>query len=489
MLGLGAAVVGLRYLPTLFRSSHASILGPVFSILGLLILGTGFLIWPQQIRMPRDRIRTTLDGCALALSMFTVAWVALGSMDGVGHLSRGPMLVYLLQISVCLGLLALWLLQETQLGLPEHGQAKRFVRRTLVVLLLHSCLVALLRVTGYYRHGYFGHGSEVLQQVANVLLALAALSPSTATMPLSEWRKPSPLRALIPSLVALAVLLLIAFQVFRPQAIAAKPLLGLGLGLMGILVVRHSLLILDLERLSQSLEARVQARTSELEIHHRDAMNNLRVRMMAGLAAGLVHDLNNLLGIIRMRLTLLRDTCTPPQMAEVDVLEDASERAIVMTRRILLSSRLQDQYPMAFDLAEWLDGHSSLLRALLLEGQRLELDVPKGLPVFADPQSLDQILQNLVTNARDAMAAAGLLRISACASPSMVRLEVRDDGPGIPSDHMAHVFEPFFTTKPSGTGLGLASVRNLVLQNHGTIHVESGAGQGTTFVIDLPSHS
>jgi signal transduction histidine kinase len=144
---------------------------------------------------------------------------------------------------------------------------------------------------------------------------------------------------------------------------------------------------------------------------------------------------------------------------------------------------------MAFDLAEWLDGHSSLLRALLLEGQRLELDVPKGLPVFADPQSLDQILQNLVTNARDAMAAAGLLRISACASPSMVRLEVRDDGPGIPSDHMAHVFEPFFTTKPSGTGLGLASVRNLVLQNHGTIHVESGAGQGTTFVIDLPSHS
>jgi signal transduction histidine kinase len=486
LLGLGAALGGLRYIPTLLQLPHAAVTGPAFSILGLLALGTGFLIWPQRVRMPRDQIRTILDGFALALSMFTVAWVTMGSVGTVGPLSRGLMLVYMLQISVCLGLLALWLLQETRLALPEQAKAKRFVRRALITLLLYSILVALLRATGHYQKSYLGHASEALHQVANLFLALAALSPSLAPASVPTLRQPSPLRALIPSLVALGVLLLIAVQVFRPGVVPSKPLLGLGLGLMFTLIIRHGLLILDLERLSHGLEARVEARTRELETHHREALNNVRIRMMAGLAAGLVHDLNNLLCTFRLRLGFLQETCSPQQQEDIGVLQDVSERAIAMTRRILSSSQPQDLSPAAFSLTDWMDSRAGLLKAIMLEGQHLELQVEPGLQVFADPQSLDQILQNLVSNARDAIGPKGTLRILAAAQSGIARMEVRDDGPGISPDQMVQVFEPFFSTKPSGTGLGLATVRNLILQNHGTIRVESVVGLGTTFIIELP---
>jgi signal transduction histidine kinase len=487
LLGLGAALGGLRYAPTLLPLPHASIAGPAISILGLLALGTGLLLWPQQqMRMPRDRMRTSLDGIAIALSMFTLAWVALGPMDWVGHLPRGLVLVYVIQISVCLGLLALWLLQETRMGLPEQAPSKRFVRWAMIMLLSYSSLVALLRVAGYYRQGYLGHASEVLHQVANVLLALAALSPSTTAASLPDQRGSSPLRTLIPSVVSVAVLLLAALQAFRPHAEAPRILMGLSLGLLGVLMLRYGLLILDLENLSHGLEARVEERTRQLEDHHRVAMNNLRVRMMAGLAAGLAHDLNNLLGIIRIRLDLLRETCTPPQLENVAILHQASERAIAMTRRILTTSHLQEVAPVPFCLTEWMGTRLGLLRAQLLTGQRLEVQSTGDLHVFADPQSLDQILQNLVSNARDAMGAAGSIRITISPRPETVHLEVRDDGPGIPSEHMGSLFEPFFTTKPAGTGLGLATVHNLVLQNHGTIQIESGPGRGTAFFIELP---
>ncbi|MFN7958617.1 MAG: HAMP domain-containing sensor histidine kinase [Holophagaceae bacterium] len=485
LLGLGAALGGLRYAPTLLRLPHAALLGPAISILSLLALGSGFLLWPQQARMPRDRVRTFLDGLALAASLFTLAWMATGSMTSVGRLSRDMVLLYMIQIGVCLGVLALWLLQETRLALPEQAQAKRFVRWSVVVLLLYSSIVVLLRITGHYLRNYLGDAAEVLHQVANALLVLAAISPATAAPP-PHPGKPSVFRALLPTMVSLAVLVLAAIQVFRPQGSAPRPLLALGAILMAILVVRHGLLILDLERLSQGLEDRVEARTRELEAHHREAMNNLRVRLMAGLAAGLAHDLNNLLGIIRMRLEMLKDSASSAQLQSIEVLGDTSERAIAMTRRILESGRLQDLAPVRLPLSSWLAGQDGLWRALLRPGQRLEVQAQEGLWVLVDPASLDQILQNLVSNARDAMASGGTLRITAAPGPGVTRLEVADDGPGVPPDQLDHLFEPFFTTKPSGTGLGLATVRNLVLQNRGTIQVESRPGQGTVFAIDLP---
>lgn len=487
LLGLGAALGGLRYLPTLLRLPHAALLGPAISILSLVALGGGLLLWPQRARMPRDRVRTFLDGLAIAASLFTLAWMATGSMVSVGRLSRGMVLLYTIQIGVCLSVLSLWLLQETSLALPEQAQAKRFVRWSLVVLLIYSTIVVLLRITGHYAQNYLGDASEALHQVANALLVLAALSPVVPAADPPRREKPSVVRALIPTMVSLAVLALAAIRIFSPQGESPRILLALGAVLMMILVLRHGLLILDLERLSQGLEDRVEARTRELEAHHREAMNGLRVRMMAGLAAGLAHDLNNILSIIQMRLELLREACRPDQTPTLDVLDDAAGRAISMTRRILESGRPQELAPAPIDLGPWLAGQAGLWRALLRPGQRLEIQAKEGLRVLVDAQSLDQILQNLVSNARDAVGREGVIRIAARPWSEGGRIDVQDDGPGMPADQLDQLFEPFYTTKPSGTGLGLATVRNLVLQNRGAIQVESTPGQGTVFSIDLPA--
>ncbi|WP_291270262.1 HAMP domain-containing sensor histidine kinase [Geothrix sp.] len=486
LLGLGAALGGLHYLPTQLHLPQAALAGPAISILGLLALGAGFLCWPQQIRMKRDRARTVLDGVAIALSMFTAAWLAMGSMDWVGRLPQRVMLMYALQISASLGVLALWLLQEIRLMLPEQSQAKGYVRAALIALLCHGSISALLRVTGHYQ-GYTAHGSEVLHQAANFLLALAALSPSSPAKTEAAKRAPSTLQALIPSAVSLAVLLLAAFQILRPHAEPQRALLGLGVALLSVLMLRHGLLILDLERLSQDLEGRVEERTRKLEAHHHEAMGDLRMRMMAGLAAGLAHDLNNILGIIRLRVDLLEETSTPPQRENLAVLRETTERAATMTRRILASGRAQDIAPTAFDFTDWMESRGALFQALLRPDQTQNLQVARDLHVFADPQSLDQVFQNLVTNARDAMGPTGNLCIRAQAGPGSVLVEVRDDGPGIPPEHLARMFEPFFTTKAKGTGLGLATVRNLVIQNRGSIRIESQVGQGTAFLLELPA--
>lgn len=486
LLGLGAALGGLRYVPTMFGLPLASFTGPAIAILGLLALGAGFLSWPQRTRMPRDRTRTLLDGLALALSLFLGMWILLDATDWMGRISREMMLIYLLQISACLGVLALWLLQETRTGQPEQTQAKRLVRLALIALMAHSALGAFLRVTGYYHPGYLGHVAEVLHQVANALLALAALAPDAPRAGAPLVATPASARAMIPSAVSLVVLALAAQHLYHAPADSARTLVALGMSLLAMLGLRHGLLILDLERLSRDLEARVEERTRKLEAHHQAALSGLRMRMMAGLAAGLAHDLNNILGIIRLRLDLLGETSPPGQQHDLKVLGEASDRAIALTRRILASGQTQELTPRAFDLSVYLEERQGLLQALLHGEQRLELQVAPGLFALADTQSLTQVFENLVSNAREAMGPLGHLVVSAQAGPGSVQIRLQDDGAGIPPEHLDRLFEPFFTTRQSGTGLGLATVRNLMLQNRGDIRVESTLGMGTTFFLELP---
>jgi signal transduction histidine kinase len=109
-----------------------------------------------------------------------------------------------------------------------------------------------------------------------------------------------------------------------------------------------------------------------------------------------------------------------------------------------------------------------------------------SLAVVIDPPQMQQVLSNLVVNARDAMPQGGTIRISAQASGDMVSLRVRDEGLGMPPDVANRIFEPLFTTKRSGTGLGLAVAQQIVTQHRGTIEVISEVGQGTTMQICLP---
>lgn len=486
-IALGAALGGLHYVPTLLPLPYAALTGPALSILGLLALGTGFLAWPWRRRLARDRMRNILESLGITLSVFTVAWLLMGSLSQVGDVSRSVMTVYLAQIATCLGVLTFWMIQRTSMALPEQAPAKRFVGLALLLLLAHCTLTAAAHGAGLYWASFLGHLTECLHQAASACLALAALSPVAKAEDGVSARVPLIRGALFPSVTSFAALILVALRIGFSSAPPSRSLLVLIILLMVVRFLAQGLMVVDLERLSLDLEARVEERTRRLEALHRATLADVRAKTMASLAAGLSHDLANVLNVIRLRLGLLRETAQPGQEKDLDVLEEASERAVAMTNRIKASSRLQETTPVPVDIPEWLTSRSGLLRAILGPGQHLETGTEGALTALVDPSALDQILENLASNARDAMGPCGRLVIRATAGPGLVRLEVRDDGPGIPPDRMPRLFEPFFTTKATGTGLGLPTVRNLVLQNHGSIQVESEPGQGAAFIVELPA--
>ena len=132
-----------------------------------------------------------------------------------------------------------------------------------------------------------------------------------------------------------------------------------------------------------------------------------------------------------------------------------------------------------------------MLRRLIGEDVQLETDLcAEASQIFADPSQIDQVLMNLVVNARDAMPGGGRIRITTSFRDPVVELRVSDHGSGIPPEVMARMFEPFFTTKESGqgTGLGLSLVHAIISQAGGKVDVETAVGQGTTFQIRFPFH-
>jgi two-component system NtrC family sensor kinase len=111
-------------------------------------------------------------------------------------------------------------------------------------------------------------------------------------------------------------------------------------------------------------------------------------------------------------------------------------------------------------------------------------------PMEGDPNALQQVVLNLLTNARDAMDDGGEIRIetgTAPGRPGWLRLVVSDNGPGIPLEHLPKIFDPFYTTKADGTGLGLSISYGIVREHQGTIDVQSQPGKGTTFVLAFPA--
>jgi len=123
-------------------------------------------------------------------------------------------------------------------------------------------------------------------------------------------------------------------------------------------------------------------------------------------------------------------------------------------------------------------------------GVKVSLSLSPGLPrVLADVAQLRQLLLNLLRNAREAMSAGGSLRVTTRATKAMVEIEVRDSGPGIPSERLARIFDPFFTTKERGTGLGLAMAQEIAQEHGGQLVCDSVPGRGTAFTLRLPAAS
>ena len=231
-----------------------------------------------------------------------------------------------------------------------------------------------------------------------------------------------------------------------------------------------------------------------LETQFRQAQKMEAVGQLAG---GIAHDFNNLLMVVSgfSELLLEDNACTDSQREAISAIRDAAARAAGLTRQLLAFSRKQLLEPVTLDLNELVRQAESMIRRVIREDVavtvRLAPDVQR---IKADPAQIDQVLLNLVLNARDAMPAGGRLTIETdnVEEPpglQFVRLRVSDTGAGMTDAAKSKIFEPFFTTKPvgQGTGLGMAVVHGIVNQSGGQIRVESEVGIGTTVVLLLPA--
>jgi len=247
--------------------------------------------------------------------------------------------------------------------------------------------------------------------------------------------------------------------------------------------------------------------TQEHEIEQRIHRQE-RLAAVGQLAAGIAHDFNNIMAVIILYSQLaMRDPDAPPKLHErLKTITQQGQRASELIGQILDFSRsaVLDLSPL--DVVPLFKEQVKLWQRTLPEDITVTLDYPTdqaALTVRADPTRLQQMLMNLVVNARDAMPEGGLLeialaRVTVTADmlpplPEMhaglwVRITVRDTGIGIPPEVLPHIFEPFYTTKApgKGTGLGLAQVYGIVGQHEGVIDVTSSPGIGTTFTIYLP---
>ncbi|MBD3176853.1 MAG: PAS domain S-box protein, partial [Armatimonadia bacterium] len=242
----------------------------------------------------------------------------------------------------------------------------------------------------------------------------------------------------------------------------------------------------------------------------RQLRQSQRMEAVGRLAGGIAHDFNNMLGVIlgHAELALGNLDPTEPVAADLEEIQKAAQRSADLTRQLLGFARRQTIQPKIVDLNAAVESMLQMLARLI--GEDLDLrwnpgpDLP---PIYIDPAQIDQMVTNLVVNARDAIGeTVGRITIETasvhfdqqhCAtrpgtSPGPhVMLAVSDDGCGMDEQTRAQVFDPFFTTKDaaSGTGLGLATVYGIVKQNQGHIGVYSELGEGTTFQIYLPARA
>ncbi len=226
----------------------------------------------------------------------------------------------------------------------------------------------------------------------------------------------------------------------------------------------------------------------EEQLHH-----SQRLEAVGRLAGGVAHDFNNLLMVITGYSHMLLDAMHPSDPARLDLEQvvKASERATDLTRQLLAFSRRQGVRASLVDLNALVREMDRMLRRVL--GEDIELCVnlaPQLKAVCADPGQIEQVILNMVVNARDAMPGGGKLtletRNAGTAARECVVLTVRDTGVGMDAPVLSRIFEPFFTTKEHGTGLGLATSYGIIKENGGDLRVESAPGKGTTFRIELP---
>jgi len=222
-----------------------------------------------------------------------------------------------------------------------------------------------------------------------------------------------------------------------------------------------------------------------------------KMAALGALSAGTAHEINNPIGIITSRIELMlleaESLGLPSRVREdLQVLHRNAQRVARITQRLLAFARPSLGQPAPVDLNRVVQDALGLAETQLRSRGitvRAVLD-PALAPILGDANALQQVVLNLVANAREAMPGGGMLEISSGsdpARPDRVRLAVRDTGTGIAPEHLPRIFDPFFTTKDHGTGLGLSVSYGIVRDHHGSLDVRSEPGRGTTFLLTFPA--
>lgn len=243
------------------------------------------------------------------------------------------------------------------------------------------------------------------------------------------------------------------------------------------------------QRLQQEMLERERAQAQLIHAQKREITERM--------ASGLAHDFNNILAVMSGFAAARHDDDAASAAERIAQLEDnlaaveeSAGRGMAVVRRLLRFSRRDPEHVERFDAAAAVEALQPMLRQLLDARIVLRCQLPAAAaPIRFERSQFDLMLLNLASNSRDAIADRGHFDIAVAREDGWTVIEVADDGQGMPADVAARAFEPFYSTKPadSGTGLGLAVVRDLVVRAGGRIQVHSEPGVGTRFRIALPS--
>ena len=245
-------------------------------------------------------------------------------------------------------------------------------------------------------------------------------------------------------------------------------------------------------RLYQDLEAqRAEAQRSlaELRRTQRELIRKERLASLGEMAAVMAHEIRNPLTSIRGFSQRIRRRAADDRLSRyAGVIMEEVDRLNEVISSILDFARHLDPRFTEVDFCELLSETTQLLSGEIAEaGIVVRRDCPEGTTsAVCDPSQMRQVLLNLLQNAIQAMPRGGTLTLALVPTDERLEIRISDTGTGIPEDHLERIFEPFYTTKTRGTGLGLHLARRVIEGHHGELRVESEAGRGSTFIIDIP---
>ena len=487
---MAANLLAKHGLPWLSLGSNASFL---LHLISPLLQGIAVFGWPTSAPGRILRWREFLDALLFTNSILLVFWLlGLGELVSNAPLStlqKTAQLMVFLDYSLLMGL-------AIYRGLNAPGRlsnALGWLLGTFFLVTAGNLTWVGLNLRGAY---YAGHPMDAIFLLISGLYLLVALAPLPVESA-SGGAQPSRLGSLlVPYLPFLAALPLIAYRITHLSNIQDSVALCLGTGMMALLLVRQLIALRDSYLVSRNLEAQVQQRTHALEESQAMLLRTQRMNLLATLGAGLAHDLNNLISVISMTTDLLEedlDAGAVPARKDLGMLRSASTQAGELVKKLMAFGRRGEAQPQVFDLRERVQGMAKILEKLATPSVHMRCDLgSEPLLLKLDPIQIEQILVNLVANARDAMPQGGSIKITThrfqTADGPRARLSISDSGSGIPEENLGRLFDAFFTTKEpgKGTGLGLASVKAIVDECGATISVASRLGAGTTFDLQFP---